>query len=587
MCCTIRSKNQMEDSKYKFLWGVATSAYQVEGEILNNDWDYFTRSDPIKRRISSLTKPSIFYKGRSQIHLQPAGEAVRFWKPEYYDNDFQLAKSLGMNAFRISLEWARIQPKKDEWNQEAIEHYKKMLRSMREAGLTPIVTLNHFTLPRWLLNPPNSIPKNIVQQILHSPLRDAPIGEPVSTDPYWNSLRGWENYRTVEEFVKFTERIVKELKDLVDYWITINEPVASIVGLGYIAGLSPPGFFLDGNRAKLALHNLIEAHIQAYDRITELDDVDADGDGLSKRVGLGHLMMYVIPAKPNNILARRRIMIMLNKNNQAARNASYFLNDYFLNAVVNGEEDQNYLNSLKIHDKTSDYFVIHDNWKNKVDFIGLNYYRRIHVYHSIVVALSSARFIGGAFTNDLNEKKRNGKESNSYGILNDLGWEIYPQGIYEIIMQLKDKYAKPIFVTENGIADKYDRYRGPFIVAHIRQIKRAIDNGADVIGYLHWSLMDNYEWQESYRSEAKFGLFKIDIDSCSKNNGQDNTQHKEDQHLRRQLTKGAGALKLIIKESVSKNKSGMIADSAISKAKSDYGTFTADGSSVVRKHKNL
>jgi hypothetical protein len=98
--------------------------------------------------------------------------------------------------------------------------------------------------------------------------------------------------------------------------------------------------------------------------------------------------------------------------------------------------------------------------------------------------------------------------------------------------------------------------------------------------------MDNYEWQESYRSEAKFGLFKIDIYS-SKNNGPDNPQNKEDQHLRRQLTKGAGALKLIIKESVSKNKSGMIADSAISKAKSDYGIFTADGSSVVRLHKNL
>ena len=517
----------MKDSKYKFLWGVATSSYQVEGGISNNDWEYFTRSDHIKRRISSLTKPSIFYKGRTQIHLQSAGEAVKFWKPEYYENDFQLVKSLGMNAFRISLEWARIQPKRDQWDQEAIEYYKKMLRSMREAGLTPIVTLNHFTLPLWVLTPPNRITKNIVKQILPSPLRDAPIGEPVSTDPYWNSLRGWENYKTVEEFVKFTERIVKELKDLVDYWITINEPVASIVGLGYIAGLSPPGFFLDGKRAKLALHNLIEAHIQAYDRITELDDVDADGDGISKIVGFGHLMMFIIPGRPKNILDGK-----IKNNDKAAKNASYFLNDYFLNAVVNGEEDLNYLNTLKIHDKTSDYFVIHDNWKNKVDFIGLNYYRRVHVYHSIVVALSSARFVGGAFTNDLNEKKRNCKESNSYGILNDFGWEIYPQGIYEIIMQLKDKYAKPIFVTENGIADKDDKYRGPFIVAHIEQIKRAIDNGADIIGYLHWSLMDNYEWQESYRSEAKFGLFKIDIDS-SKNNRADNPQCKQHQHLRR------------------------------------------------------
>ena len=91
----------MKDSKYNFLWGIATSSYQVEGGISNNDWDYFTRSDSIKKRISSLTKPSIFYKGRNQIHLQPAGEAVKFWEPKYYE-------SIGMNAFRISLEWSRI-----------------------------------------------------------------------------------------------------------------------------------------------------------------------------------------------------------------------------------------------------------------------------------------------------------------------------------------------------------------------------------------------------------------------------------------------------------------------------------------------
>jgi beta-glucosidase len=154
-------------------------------------------------------------------------------------------------------------------------------------------------------------------------------------------------------------------------------------------------------------------------------------------------------------------------------------------------------------------------------------------------------------------------------------------------MQLKNKYDRPIFVTENGIADKHDRYRAPFIVAHIQQIKRAIDNGANVIGYLHWSLMDNYEWQESYRPEAKFGLFRVDIDSKNDGTDNNNTTHNQPQHLRRQITKGAEALKLVIKESVSQNKSAMIADSAISKAKSDYGIFTADGLSIVRSHKSL
>jgi beta-glucosidase/6-phospho-beta-glucosidase/beta-galactosidase len=162
-----------------------------------------------------------------------------------------------------------------------------------------------------------------------------------------------------------------------------------------------------------------------------------------------------------------------------------------------------------------------------------------------------------------------------YGTLNDLGWEIYPQGIYEIIMQPKEKYDKPILVTENGIADKHDRYRAPFVVAHIQQIKTAIDNGANVIGYLHWSLVDNYEWQESYRPEAKFGLFKIDLDS-KKNHGPDHGQH-----LKRRITRGAEALQVIIKESVSQNKSGMSADSSISKAISDYGIFKDDGSGLT------
>jgi beta-glucosidase/6-phospho-beta-glucosidase/beta-galactosidase len=92
---------------------------------------------------------------------------------------------------------------------------------MRKSGLIPIVTLNHFTLPLWILTHPTRITKIIVQQILPSPLRDAPIGKPQSVDPYWNSLRGWENHRTVEEFIRFTEKMVAELKDLVDYWITM------------------------------------------------------------------------------------------------------------------------------------------------------------------------------------------------------------------------------------------------------------------------------------------------------------------------------------------------------------------------------
>ena len=87
------------------------------------------------------------------------------------------------------------------------------------------------------------------------------------------------------------------MKDEVDYWITLGEPVASIIGGGLLVGIYPPGFFLDGNRAKATLHNLIEAHVQAYEIITRVDDVDADLDGFTKKVGVSHFMVSVSPDK--------------------------------------------------------------------------------------------------------------------------------------------------------------------------------------------------------------------------------------------------------------------------------------------------
>ncbi|MFZ1878188.1 MAG: family 1 glycosylhydrolase, partial [Nitrososphaeraceae archaeon] len=87
---------------------------------------------------------------------------------------------------------------------------------------------------------------------------------------------------TVDAFIKYVSKMVNEFKDIVDYWITLSEPVASVVGIGYIAGIWPPGFVLDGGRAKIALHNLIEVHVQAYDKITAIDNIDSDGDGISE-----------------------------------------------------------------------------------------------------------------------------------------------------------------------------------------------------------------------------------------------------------------------------------------------------------------
>ena len=331
-----------------FLWGASTSSYQVEGGITNNDWYYFATSEDIRRRLYALTKPNIFYNGIGPVYLEPAGEAVRAWQPEYYSKDLDLAKQIGLNCIRISLEWARIEPERGRWNQSAIEHYKLMIRSIRDHGLIPIVTLNHLTLPLWVLTPPTQFSKKLGQSLLPSPLRDVPIAEPVASDAYWKSLRGWENHETVNEFIALVTNAVQELKNHVDYWITVAEPVGAIIGSGYIAGIWPPGFLLDGKRAKKVLHNLIEAHILAYDKIKELDDVDADGDGITNHVGFSHAMTEVCPAKSKRKIPK---LTKRNSNIESSKNFAYFVNDYFINAVVNGEEDLNYLETLERHNK--------------------------------------------------------------------------------------------------------------------------------------------------------------------------------------------------------------------------------------------
>jgi beta-glucosidase len=235
-----------------FLWGASTSSYQVEGGITNNDWDYFTTSEDIRRRLNAMTKPNIFYKGVSQVEMESA-EAVKEWQPEYYCKDFELASQLGLNSFTMSLEWARIEPERRQWNQRAIEHYKEMIRSIREHGLVPIVTLNHLTLPLWVLTPPTRFTKRLGQNLLPSPLRDLPIGEPVSTGLYWKSLRGWENHETVEAFITFVATVVQDLKDQIDYWITFAEPVTSIMGSGVYLWIMAPRFSARWKKGKKSI----------------------------------------------------------------------------------------------------------------------------------------------------------------------------------------------------------------------------------------------------------------------------------------------------------------------------------------------
>ena len=467
-----------------FLWGVATAGYQVEGSTAGNDWDFFTSSAEIASRVRKNTQ-----QVGLDVRLTPPGRAVDHLNPAVLARDLDAAAALGINAYRFSIEWARLEPRDTgtapmtsaDVNEVAWRYYSGVVDAIRARGMQPILTLNHMTLPLWVLKPPE---------------RTSILGETMTDAGFDSSLRGWENPEVVDRFVRLVEYVVPRFKDRVDWWLTINEPVGTMVGVGYLGGVFPPGFTLDGSRAKRAYFNLLRAHCRAYDAIKRLDDVDADGDGQPSRVGFAHAMLLARPASGSVAP-------------DAWRQFDYFYNWHMLDVVLTGQIDTRIAwlpadREVRTGDDAADWLGIERGpWHPRADFVGLNYYRSVAVWWESLIELR-ANFSGGAFDNELHDS------SAPHGLVNDLGWEINPDGIRFFIDEIHRRYGTRVLVTENGLPETVDRNRAPALIGHLRGVLDAIDDGATVDGYVHWTLLDNYEWQEGYRPEAHFGLFTVD-----------------------------------------------------------------------------
>ncbi len=468
-----------------FLWGAATSSYQVEGGLTNNDYDLFNRSADVADRVRNNTG-----LGGPAANLAPAGEATRSWQPAYYRRDFDNARMLGMNSMRISLEWSRIEPQSGTWNDAALDAYARILSAMRARGIRPVVSLNHFTLPLWALTPPTTTIGCFI--VLKCPNDNDPA--------FLGSLRGWESPQLVDEFDRFVRHVVPRLANLVDYWITLNEPVSSIIGVGYIGGVWSPGFVTDGIRGKAVLHNLIVAHVRAYRAIHDLDHSDADGDGVAATVGVAHAMLFATP--PLEATLRRRGISTTSSTTTSSTRSSTAKRTCTTSTARRCCTPQ---------DRSSPEFIIHPEWRNAVDFIGINYYRRAWVFHDNLLALTTARYMGGRFDNNLY-----GHFEIPHSLLNDLGWEIYPRGPLRPARSDQRALEQAGADHRERIAERADRNRAAFLVAYVRQLSAARQAGVDVLGYLYWSLLDNWELHENYRREAQFGLFHVERDPTTR-----------------------------------------------------------------------
>jgi beta-glucosidase len=403
-----------------FLLGAGSSAYQVEGGNDNSDWVDWERTT------DTAGQPHI-YAG------QRAGRAAGSW--DLWPADVAALRRLGANAYRLSIEWSRLEPAEGAWDQAAADRYRAEFIAMRAAGITPFVTLYHYSLPRWFA-----------------------------------SRGGWEAPDALETFARFAERAGRAFGDLVDHWVTVNEPNA-LAAAGYGSGEWPPGV-RDMHRACLVYATLIRAHGFAAAALRRGDTADADGDGRATQLGAAHNITVFQPASSSQL------------DRAVAGVADDLVNEAFPRAVRTGW--------LRIFlPGAADINVYVPELLGTFDYFGLNYYRRDYMRAD----LASVAF-AETFT----------PEDRSHS---DLDWENYPEGFYQVLKRY-GSYGWPIYVTENGVADATDALRPEYLRAHFYALQRAAQDGVDVRGYFHWSLTDNFEWAHGF--SARYGLYAIDFD---------------------------------------------------------------------------
>ena len=366
-----------------FFWGAATAAHQIEGNNVNSDW------------WQSEQRGLLPYR---------SGDACDSWRR--WPDDIRLLKDLHLNAYRMSIEWARIEPEPGRFDQHALDTYRQQFEALKQAGIEPMVTLHHFTSPRWLAE------------------RD-----------------GFRNPDVVGRLAAYADRVGREFGSLVRWWVTINEP--SILAMkAYLEGAWPPHQPRDPRGYTRLLRHSAFAHA-AMRQALRSHRPDA-------QVSMAFAIWPLEPLRTWNPIdqAMARLGDWLWQGRVLRRTAS------------------------------------------ALDWVGVNYYTRVRVGWPPHRSEAATDPHAGA------------------GDKTDFGWEIYPSGLFDVL-QRAARFGKPVVITENGISDAQDRLRASYIVSHLEQVQRAIRAGIDVRGYMHWSLMDNFEWADGYTQ--KFGLAAVNF----------------------------------------------------------------------------
>jgi beta-glucosidase len=413
-----------------FLWGVATSAYQVEGA-----WNEDGKGESIWDRFSHTP---------GHIKNGDTGDIAcdHYYR---YKEDVALMKELGVQAYRFSTSWSRVLPKgKGAANKAGLNFYKRLISELLESGIEPWVCLYHYDLPQAL-----------------------------------QDEGGWANPNIIQHFADYAELMAHELGDKVKRWVILNEPRCT-AWLGHLIGIHAPGI----KNLELALrvsHNLQLAQGKA---IQTLRDTSRDF-----YVGTVVDLNVVHPISDDE------------KNMEAATRLDEFWNRWFIDPLFKGEYPP-LAREVGLKPKRDDMNLI----KQRLDFLGVNYYTRLLAADDPSNPLMGVKVV---------QKKTPTTEK---------GWEIYPNGLYEMLMHLRNEYGNPLlYVTENGVAFEDNVTKGgkiqdddriAFLRDHIASAYRAIRDGVRLGGYFVWTMTDNFEWAEGY--SMRFGLVHTNYETLKR-----------------------------------------------------------------------
>ena len=408
-----------------FLLGAATAAHQVEGNNTNSDCWAMEHMEH-----TSYAEPSL--------------DAVDHY--HRYEEDIQLMAKAGLNAYRFSLEWARIEPSEGKFNEEAIEHYRDVIHCCKKYGIEPIVTLHHFSSPIWL------------------------IGK-----------GGWEAASTVEDFARYTRYIMEKLGNELRCVCTINEANMGLqiaaIAERYKRQMMAQMEKAQASGAKDDADGTVQVGINLQKMMA---DQKAAAEENKKVFGVENVANFTSMRSADGDL-------LVMKAHQAAKAVIRELAPHIRVGLTLSLHDMQVIEAGGepfARKEWEDEFTHYLPYIQDDDFLGVQNYTR-----SLFGPNGGLPYPEGAEMTQMN-------------------YEFYPQALEHVIRKVAEDFKGDLIVTENGVATSDDSRRMAFIAEALAGVQNCINDGIPVKGYFHWSLIDNFEWQKGY--SMTFGLISVD-----------------------------------------------------------------------------